>query len=287
MNGDYLIAFIEEIEGEVTEVGSSHFFVKFDTNSPISAGAKLLIRDADGVVEDVGDIHYKSMGSGMLSLDKTYFFDGCKVSTLTDRYTFHESYEDALVEFDRVSELSTTHTASLTKVLSSTDYEGEDFSDVPESESRNCEFKETFKWDINKQKSASYLVDKVCQTVSAMMNSEGGEIYVGVDDSRKFTGIDFELRTLYQNDEDLYKRAVQSALIDALGFYAGNFVRFDFLREKEKRIFKIRVPALTKRPTFFKDSQFMIRLDAANRELKGSELFDYLISTYGNRSSTK
>lgn len=287
MNGTYLIAFIEEIEGEITEVGSSHFFVKFENNSPISVGAELLIRDADGVVEDVGDIQYKTMGSGMLSLDKAYFFDGCKVSTLIDRYTVHESYEDALLEFDEISKLLTTHTASLTKVLSSTDYEGEDFSDVPASESRNCEFKETFKWDINKQKSAGYLVDKVCQTVSAMMNCEGGEIYIGVDDSRKFTGIDFELQTLYQSDEDLYKRAVQSALIDALGFYAGNFVRFDFLRENGKRVFKIVVPELTKRPTFFKDSQFMVRLDAANRELKGPELFDYLISKYRHSGSEK
>lgn len=282
MSSDYLIAYIEEIEGEITEVGSNQFLVKFESNSPISAGAVLLIRNSEGDVEEDCNIPYKSLGSGMLSLDKSYYFDGCKVYTLSDQYIYAEGYEEAFLVYEKISNLSTSYSASLTKVLTSTDYDGEDFGWIPASESRICEFKETFKWDVKTKKGAKYLVEKVCQTVSAMMNCDGGEIFIGIDDNTNFIGIDYELTTLYQDDEDLYKRAVQSALIDALGFYAGNLVTFKFLRERDIRLFKISVPVSNKQPIFFQNSQFMTRLDAANGELKGKELFDYLISKFGN-----
>ena len=60
---------------------------------------------------------------------------------------------------------------------------------IQDGETKTVEFKETFKVDISSQKELKCLRDATVKEIAAFMNTEGGFLLIGVDDSKKIAGI--------------------------------------------------------------------------------------------------
>jgi predicted HTH transcriptional regulator len=66
-------------------------------------------------------------------------------------------------------------------------------------ESSNVELKSSFRYDIKNKKPNPKMEKIIAKTISAFMNSEGGRLFIGVDDEGNVVGLqdDYETLQLY------------------------------------------------------------------------------------------
>ena len=104
-------------------------------------------------------------------------------------------------------------------------FRGEDLSPadrvaalVPVGESKTLEFKETFAMDIKSGNKEKYLETAALKTVAAFLNSDGGDLLVGVDDDGNVTGVNNELEKFYKKEDKYllsFKNQVKSKIGEA------------------------------------------------------------------------
>ena len=78
-------------------------------------------------------------------------------------------------------------------------------------ESQRVEFKSSFQWCYNHSKRDKYLVHDVVRAICGMLNSGGGNVFVGVDDDENVLGLAEDLG-FYKNDRDLLDRAMRGTM---------------------------------------------------------------------------
>ena len=71
---------------------------------------------------------------------------------------------------------------------------------VKEGESQKVEFKETFRWDVVKNIKNKNLKKEISKAVCALLNSKGGIVLIGVDNSGNIEGIERDLITFNPSD---------------------------------------------------------------------------------------
>jgi hypothetical protein len=65
-------------------------------------------------------------------------------------------------------------------------------------ESKTAEFKEALSLDVRKGTKEKYIEDSVIKTVAAFLNSDGGTLLVGVNDTGAIKGVDEEITRFYK-----------------------------------------------------------------------------------------
>lgn len=146
---------------------------------------------------------------------------------------------------------------------------------IKKGENENLEFKSTLRIntytnDIDRKVEYSAL-----KTIVAFMNSKGGTLLIGVDDSGKTTGIEkdkFESR-------DKYLLHLTNVIKTKIGKKSLNLINFKFNEIEDKTILIIECEK-SNFPTFIRslteDEEFYIRAGPSSVQIKGSELLDYI-----------
>lgn len=80
-------------------------------------------------------------------------------------------------------------------------------------ESSTVEFKSTLQWDVKQSQVNKALRLEVLKTLAAFMNTDGGILLIGVEDSGEVYGIERDLQTL-GDSEDKFLRLVASLIAD-------------------------------------------------------------------------
>ena|ERR1022692_468528 len=119
----------------------------------------------------------------------------------------------------------------------------------------------------------------VTKTIAAFLNSSGGTLLIGVDDSGTVLGIepDLEYCQLGKQDADGWLLSLKDVIINALGREVWSAIHASLVPHKRKTVAVVRCPPRTSETWHRADSErFYIRASNATEELTGPGLVRYI-----------
>jgi len=172
-------------------------------------------------------------------------------------------------------------------VLTNTAVVTSDTSQDPRTESRfgfetaTKEFKSTIVYPAgginpNIDKQLSYIL----KTIAGFQNSEGGELYLGVDDSGNICGINRDYQHLnssdtdtytYQLNTDGYENKIRTAVRLGIGGISNSCLHFNFFNETGLDYLIIKIDKV-QRPVFLQGIKLFQRTGNMTQLLKGDEI---------------
>lgn len=94
------------------------------------------------------------------------------------------------------------------------------FEKLPEAltspEHLHKEFKSSFQWDINLNQQNLTERVKTLKTIVAFLNSDGGVLFIGINDNRTVRGLDGDLK-LFKGSEDRFQLQIRDLISDRIG----------------------------------------------------------------------
>lgn len=136
------------------------------------------------------------------------------------------------------------------------------------------EFKSTLRWNLKAEKAGKEIEIAVIKSLAAFLNSAGGSLIIGVDDQGRVIG----LGTDQFPNPDKYLQHFSNLFNQHIGMEFSPFIRFGFSPVAEQQVFIIACRP-SPRPIFVKDKQderFFIRSGASTRQLKMSQVLEYV-----------
>ncbi len=149
-------------------------------------------------------------------------------------------------------------------------------------ESDSVEFKQSWRYDVkNGEVDRTGEIQKSAQkAIVAFMNTDGGTLFMGVDDRGVITGLETADFKLYKRKElselqlrDEIKKNIDNTLSKSIGSAASTAIKiyFDVIDGKTIGILKVE----RAKSEIFLDNKFYVRNSASNRELVGADLIRY------------
>ena len=154
---------------------------------------------------------------------------------------------------------------------------------ILKEEDQEIEHKESFRWDVKKGKANTDLKNEVTKAICGFLNSQGGTVVIGVDDSGKTKGIEPDLKTYDKNDKrkakDKFHQDIKKTIRENLGTKVVNNINIFFKKFDENEMVIIEVkPAIE--PIYHLDEDFIIRDGPASPKLKGKQLGNYIYTHF-------
>lgn len=151
---------------------------------------------------------------------------------------------------------------------------------INSKEHEKLEFKTTFRWDVKRNQVNKDLEKTVMKTVTAFMNSDGGSLLIGVDDSGNPTGLEQDLASLQKPNHDGFENHFNNIFNNMIGPELRYLVKLKFNNMGDKTVCLVSVDSSSK-PVYLKSSDnedFYIRTGNVTTPLKMSEVAAYLAS---------
>ena len=144
-------------------------------------------------------------------------------------------------------------------------------------EGPGLEFKSTLQWDVVQNQQNKWLRDASLKTIAAFMNSEGGALLIGVEDSGQIFGLERDLG-LVGGSVDKFLQLINTLVADRIGveFSQNVMAKLDAVDGKP-----ICVVDVSKSPgpayvSGSKGSEFYVRIGNTTRSLDPEETYAYL-----------
>ncbi len=150
---------------------------------------------------------------------------------------------------------------------------------IKQGESERLEFKSTLRWNLRADKSDKAIESAWLKSIVAFINSDGGVLMVGVDDSGTILGLDADR---FENDDKLLL-FVNNRIKQHIGLECAPFIHFNLTPFGEKQVLTIECRA-SESPLFLtigEAESFYIRIGPGSRKLSVSEVLNYM----ANRSA--
>ncbi len=146
-------------------------------------------------------------------------------------------------------------------------------------ESERVEFKSTLRWNLKTDQADKALETAWLKTIVAFLNTDGGVLIIGVDDSGHILGTEADR---FEND-DKYLLFVNSRIKPHVGLDYAPFIRFGLTPADDKRVLVIECrPSPTSVFLRYGDKEeFYVRVGPGSRKLSVSEALNYV----ANRSA--
>ncbi len=141
-------------------------------------------------------------------------------------------------------------------------------------ENNHVEFKSTLRWNIHAGKLGKEIEISWMKTVVAFLNTEGGTLLVGVDDTGKVLGTSLDK---FKND-DKYLLHVNNSIKDFIGLEYISHIDFDLVQMEEEKVLCVECRP-TKEAVFLKNNgedEFYARFGPSSRKLSTKEVLGYM-----------
>jgi membrane protein YdbS with pleckstrin-like domain len=149
-----------------------------------------------------------------------------------------------------------------------------------EGESRRLEFKQTFRWDLKQKIVNKNLERAVMKTLAASLNTEEGNLIIGITDSGNICGLEDDIKTLVRKDLDGFENHFNQVFKAVIGAEFRQYVDLVFQKIEDKNVCLVEV-APSPKPVYVKvngDEEFFIRTGNTTTPLKVSEANSYIES---------
>ena len=144
---------------------------------------------------------------------------------------------------------------------------------IKEEESEKIEFKSTLRTNLHTNQVDKKIENSVLKTIVAFLNSNGGVLLVGVEDSGKIVGVE---KDNFQNNDKLNLHFT-NLLKNRIGNQYLPLVDFILIKMEEGHVLRVDCRQSDK-PVFLKmdgEEEFYIRNGPSSAKLAGSELINY------------
>lgn len=150
-------------------------------------------------------------------------------------------------------------------------------------ESDRVEFKETARWNVRENRKDPRMEIAIAKSVAAFLNSRGGTLVIGVDDTGSAVGLERDLTTLRTADHDRFELWLRDMLSTALGRNAAALPRIVFVTTASGSAVCVIACRPSPRPVFLtqpKDgghtTDLWVRVGNSSRALGVDEAVDYV-----------
>jgi hypothetical protein len=144
---------------------------------------------------------------------------------------------------------------------------------ILQGEGQLVEFKSTLRYDMRTGEVNKKLEHVIAKTVAAFMNSEGGSLFIGVDDHGNAIGLDLDYGTLKKPDRDGFQLHLKNILDSYVGKDVMKLWRLDWPLYDDKPICHVQVTRANK-PVYVANEgkeEFFVRKEGASQPLSRAE----------------
>ncbi len=151
---------------------------------------------------------------------------------------------------------------------------------VKQGESEEIEFKSTFRTNLHTNEFDKKIEYSALKTLSALLNSNGGALFLGINNEGKILGIEQDKFP----DIDKFNLYLISIIKGKLGKKHFHLIDIQNSSIDNKTIVKLSCKK-SKSPVFLKsdtnEEEFYVRMGPSSAQLKGSELVEYINRRFG------
>lgn len=149
---------------------------------------------------------------------------------------------------------------------------------IAKGESNILEFKASARWDFKQNKQNKAMEEVVVKTVAAFLNTDGGDLLIGVDDERNLLGLAHDYKLFGKKDSrDAYENFLTTLLLNNFGKDTSALISLSIHALDGKDVVRVAVKS-SPRPVFVKDStgeHLYIRAGNSTRQLNARETVEY------------
>lgn len=136
-------------------------------------------------------------------------------------------------------------------------------------EGERLEFKSTLRYDLRTQAVNKKLEYVIAKTIAAFLNTEGGDLLIGIDDESNALGLENDFQTLSKKNVDGFELQLIEIIKKYIGAPFGQHVKISFPIYDSKQICRIQVsksgkPVFTK---FEEQEDFFVRTGCSSQPL--------------------
>ena len=118
-------------------------------------------------------------------------------------------------------------------------------------ESDSVEFKSTLRCDLRSKEVNKKLEYVIAKTIAAFMNSEGGNLFIGVDDNQNILGLTDDIATLSKSNIDGFELHLLEIIKKYIGAGLISHIKISFPAVEDTQICRIKISKSGK-PVFTK-----------------------------------
>src|SRR3989344_5765657 len=147
-------------------------------------------------------------------------------------------------------------------------------------EHERLEFKTSLRWDMKRDQVNKELEKSVMKTVAAFLNSDGGNLLIGVGDKGELLGLENDLASLPKSNVDGFENHFNNLFNQMIGPKFRRLVKLTFNKIEDKTVCLASVEP-SQQPVYLKNGEsedFYIRTGNVTTPLKMSEVSAYLAS---------
>jgi DNA-binding response OmpR family regulator len=145
---------------------------------------------------------------------------------------------------------------------------------ISSGESNRVEFKSTLRWNLKTDRSEKVIDKAWLKSVAAFLNSDGGVLLVGVEDSGNILGTEAD----NFDNEDKYLLHINNRIQQHIGLEHTGFIGYQLVPVDNKKVLLIECQP-SPSPVFLKiskEEEFYIRVGPGSRRLSTSEVVAYV-----------
>jgi predicted HTH transcriptional regulator len=136
-------------------------------------------------------------------------------------------------------------------------------------ESDRVEFKSTLRYDLRTKEVNKKLEFVIAKTIAAFLNSEGGDLLIGIDDDSNALGLADDLKTLGKKNIDGFELKLIEIIKSSIGLEVGGHIKISFPVYDGQKICRIHVSE-SGVPVFIKhegQEDFFVRTGCSSQPL--------------------
>ena len=155
---------------------------------------------------------------------------------------------------------------------------------IAAGESERVELKSTLRYDLRAKSPNKKLEYAIAKTIAAFLNSEGGDLFIGIDDEHNALGLEDDIQTLSKNNLDGFNLHLVGIIRNYIGGDYSGHVKITFPVYDDVEICRVQV-AKSSEPVFttFEGKQdFFVRSSCASIPLTPQEQSGYEKKHYGS-----
>ena len=147
---------------------------------------------------------------------------------------------------------------------------------VRTGESKTLEFKQSFRSDVKRQERRSSLEEGCLKTIVGFLNTDGGELIVGVKDDGEFSGLETEISKFHKGSKDEFLLYLQNKIQNRIGGEYCLYINYELVKvDRNCTVLLVNCKA-SKKACYLDGKHFYVRTNPATHKLEGPRLVDYV-----------
>lgn len=167
----------------------------------------------------------------------------------------------------------------LSKGIIITDFDDIDWhSIIKNGENDKVEFKSSLRWDYYQEKVNRALEHVIFKTIAAFLNTEGGILFIGIDDAGNLLGLENDYETMKKKNKDSFLVTLTGLINLQFGKDIHRLVKINICTIENLDVCILKINRSDK-PVFLinkNEEEFFIRASASSQPLSMSETVNYI-----------